>query len=51
MNENQTIGLAYTFVDLGSAAVDQSYSSGKRLAGDFDHNVLHILTLTWGLKF
>lgn len=51
VNENQTIGLAYTFVDLGSAAVDQSYSSGRRLAGDFDHNCLHIVTLTWGLKF
>jgi long-chain fatty acid transport protein len=50
VNENHTIGLSYTFVDLGNAAVDQSYSFGKRMAGDFGHNALHIVNLTWGLK-
>jgi len=52
VNENQTVGLSYTFVDLGRAAVDQSYDMiGQRMSGDFNHNFLHIFTLTWGLKF
>jgi long-chain fatty acid transport protein len=51
LSESKTIGVAYTFLDLGEAGVDQTYPSGDRLVGDFDHNYVHIVTLTWGLKF
>ncbi len=51
INDRHTVGLAYTFVDLGKAAVDQSYTGGTRMVGDFDRNYLHIVTMTWNVKF
>lgn len=51
LNERQTIGLAYTLVDLGNAAVDQTYGNGARMAGELEHDYLHIVTLTWTVAF
>jgi hypothetical protein len=38
-------------VDLGKAPVDQSYPPGRRMAGEFESDYLHILTIAWGVKF
>jgi long-chain fatty acid transport protein len=51
ISETKTITVSYTFVDLGDAPVEQTYATGQRLAGEFEHNYLHIVALTWGLKF
>ena len=51
ISERTTLGVAYTFLDLGKAPVDQTYASGQRLAGEFDHNYAHIVTLTLGVQF
>lgn len=51
VNDKHTVGLAYTFLDLGKAAVDQTYPNGSRVVGDFDNNYVHIVTLTWSMKF
>jgi long-chain fatty acid transport protein len=50
LSEQHTLGLSYTYVDLGSAPVDQSYPKA-RLSGEFDADCIHIVGLTWGMKF
>jgi long-chain fatty acid transport protein len=52
LNDKHTLGLAYSFVNLGKAEVDQTYPGGAgRVAGEFDTDYLHVVTLTWGMKF
>lgn len=46
LNDRNTLGVSYTYLDLGEAGVDQTYPTGARVAGDFDRNCAHILTLT-----
>lgn len=51
INDQHTVGIAYTYLDLGQAGVDQSYPHDYRMAGDFETNCIHIVTLTWQKKF
>lgn len=50
INASQTLGVAYTFVDLGSAAIEKAYPGGN-VSGEYASNYLHILTVSWGIKF
>jgi long-subunit fatty acid transport protein len=52
LNERITMGLAYTFLDAGSASVNQTRGpSAGTIQGDFSSNYIHVVALNVAMRF
>jgi long-chain fatty acid transport protein len=51
LSQSVTLGLAYTYVNLGDAPLDQSGPLWGRLQGRYDRNEIHVWALTLSWKF
>lgn len=51
LNQKWTLGLAYTYLDLGAAPINQSRPFAGRLAGKYSANNVHVISLNANFKF
>jgi long-chain fatty acid transport protein len=51
VSEHWTLGLAYTFLDLGKAQIDQTRPFAGTLSGDYSKNYVHVLSLNANWRF
>ena len=52
LNERTTMGLAYTFLDAGSASVNQTRGPlTGTIRGNFSPNYIHVVALNFAMRF
>jgi len=51
LNERVTAGLAYTFIDAGSASVNQTRGLAGTVQGDFRSNYINVIALSLAMRF
>jgi long-chain fatty acid transport protein len=51
LNDRWTLGLGYTFVDLGEAKINQSRPFAGTLSGKYSENYVHVISLNGNWRF
>jgi long-chain fatty acid transport protein len=51
LNERVTAGLAYTFIDAGSASVNQTRGLAGTVQGDYSSNYINVIALNLAMRF
>jgi long-chain fatty acid transport protein len=51
LNERITMGLAYTFIDAGSASVNQTRGLVGTVQGDYSSNYINVIALSFAMRF